>query len=149
MTRSVLLLGALLVLPGCFRYTPVEPGAVTPRTTVRAHLSDAGAARHQAVLGLDDASLEGTVAGVDNGEIRLLTGGVGLRGEAPVVLTWSEIDGLERRSLDWARTLLLAAGGVAAGVAILEVAGGEASPGGDGGGPRDFSRIPLLRVPVP
>ena len=149
MVRSLSVLASLLVLGGCFRYAPVEPAAVEPQTTVRAHLTPGGAQRHQALLGLDDGHLEGTVAGVDDDELQLLTGGVGTRSGATVTLSWGEIDGLERRHLDRGRTLLVAGAGVALGVAVLAlVEGGPFSDGGTGGD-RDFTRVPLIRLRVP
>ena len=145
--RRTLLLLTLPLLAGCFRYVPTEPSAVDPATTVRARLTEAGAERHRARLGLDDATLEGTVTGLPGGGLELVTGGVGNGGEAPMTLRFDEIAGLERRELDRGRTLLAVGGGIALGAAILELAGGESAAGpGTGGGP-DFVRVPLLRLP--
>lgn len=147
MLRTSAVFLALPLLAGCFRYVPLQPDALGPSATVRAHLTQDGVERHRSLLGLHGRSLEGTVARVSDQGLELLTGGVGASAGASVRFRWEEIEALERRQLARGRTFLLVGAGLAAGVGLLHLAGGEASSDPGEGGEGDFIRVPVVRIP--
>lgn len=152
----VLLTGVLLT--GCYSLVPVRVESVTPPMRVRAHLSPAGSERIAPILGsarttLDGRLVETTSEGfyleVPAGEVQN-----GMRTEVltqKILVSRSELEGLQRRQLDRTRTYIAAGIGVAViGVAIAEaltgfVGSSDGQPPG-GGGPE--ARIPLLVVPL-
>ena len=154
MRRS--LLSVLPLLVGCYAYTPIEPAAVRPGTSVRARVSGAGAERIAPLLGTSDARL---VSGrlldirVDTMIVEVPTiiqasfAGSPERLHQRVSIPQSDLLELETRRLDRFRTVALA-GSVAIIVGAIAVKALKNDPGTDrppGGGGGNEARIPLLR----
>jgi hypothetical protein len=123
------------LLSGCFTYSTVLPGALTPDMNIRVRLVE------------DDReeTVEGKVFEVATDGLSILPEVAPGSDGSAVSLTFDDIDLLQQRTLSPARTLLVLGASAAIGVVALFAVeidpGGETGPGGG----VVFQRIPLLR----
>jgi hypothetical protein len=113
-----LFLSLLILSSGCFRYVPARIGAVPEGSAVRLHVSPEGASRVEPVIGSASPELVGVLERWSDQvviAVRVPAGqGVVDRAlENRIVLSPSEVIAIEVRERDRARTIALAAGGVA------------------------------------
>jgi hypothetical protein len=140
--RSAILLSLLLVV-GCFRYTPSVAAETSAGDVVRIRLTDAGALRLAAAIGPQAQLVEGRLVSVaDTGYVvavssvtRSSDSIIQWAGE-PVTIPRDAIAATERRVLDAGRTALTAGVALAA-VALTGkwVRGAGGGAGTDTGGP--------------
>lgn len=148
----------LVLCGGCYTYTPVEPGAVTPGASVRARISASASDRLAPLLGpsggrlLSGSWISATsdtfvveVPSVNDAQ----SGGTIQTLHQRVSIARGELLELEARTLDRVRTgALAAAAAVVVGGVVIKALKGEPGmekfPGG--GGPGEV-RIPLERQP--
>jgi hypothetical protein len=159
--RTTLVLTAIAVLGGCYRWVPTEQAAVPPGAEVKATLTDVGVEEMRRYLGPDVTSVEGPMVSWDPGGLSILSVTTLRRaGFPPTVLTDTlrlapnYTADVAIRELDGKRTAIFTAGalGAAAGavMAALIFGGNSESPGeGDGPPPEEsvVYRIPLFSIP--
>ncbi len=141
-----LLIVALAGSTGCYRYVPVEPGAVTPGTEVAVDLTSTGTANVRPAVGDFAERLEGRITESSADGLTLQLTSVQRRGE-PKPSTWTgetirlgtaDIDGLNLRQFARGRTTVAAVAlgaasvglviAIAKAVGILEVSGSTGKP---------------------
>lgn len=132
-TTESLLLCSVLLLCGCFQYTPVELENVPEGSSIRAHLSAEGAEALRDLPAARERSLEGEFDGVDGDMLRLTVStsassvsyGAGDLSQS-VTIARDDLVALELKQLDRVKTAGLVAV-AAAGLAALavELFGGE------------------------
>lgn len=146
MMRALYLLGAALLLSGCFTYLPVvEPGQLEPGLSVRARVSPAAGARIAPLLGATDArQLDGTL--ITNSTDTLIvevptvmadTREFGRTPNQRVSILKSELLELEVRRIDRLRTAaVVGSAAIIAGTLLVKSLKGEPGkeplPGGGG-----------------
>ena len=151
------LAAALLLLPGCYRYVPVEAAAVPQGQDVRVQVA------RRVLLDLPDGvraqgdHLTGSLV-ARAGDSLTIRVPVAARTEGihrvalsqDVVVGRDEILGVQRRELARGSTAAVTLGAVGVGVALVALIIEASSPGTprDGEGP-DQILVPLLSVPVP
>ena len=142
-------------LVGCHSYRPIEPGAAPLGTEVRARITGAASDRVAPLVGsFDTRVLVGNVIDTSNGVMTLEvpTGGmpnvaetlVRLRARVPIAPT--DLLGLERRTLDVGRTILLGSGVAAAvslGIGLAIRSAADPQPGRIPTDPPPINRIPI------
>ena len=145
--RSAWLVGfALVGSSACYRYVPVEPGALPSGTEVAVDLSSTGSANVRPSLGDFATRLEGRVTEADASGITLLLSSVQRRGEVQpstwngesIKLASADIAGMKTRQLSRGRTTVAAVAlgaasvglviAIAKAVGLLEVSGGGGKP---------------------
>ena len=143
------------VLCGCYRYAPVETGAVPEGANVRARVTAAAAERIAPLLGLGEMRvLTGSLVDRNNGALILevptaASTGMGSSMQTlyqRVALAPGEVTELETRTLDRTRTAVVV-GGLAAAAISIAIASLHGEPGIDSpptGSPAEH-RIPVLR----
>lgn len=156
---GVLLLLALALISGCYRYIPIEPSAARPNEEVRIRLSPPAASRLAAEFGASTSTLNGQLRpqGPDSLglsiQISRLAGGVAL-GDMRQMLVFgqSEVLDVSRREMSRGRTALAAAGVVAVFVFLVSsvIQIGDENPGPEEPPPppppAGLQRI--LRIPI-
>jgi hypothetical protein len=147
--RSVSL-AALLLSSACYWYAPHSDVELTPGTEVRFVLTAAGATALAPTLGRQTVAVEGRVTSVAIADYTLSVFATLKREEemdgasSTSRTTWAgesvtvprtAVAGVERRSLDTKRTVLVAALGTIASIALLHIIvhGGSGGAGSDGG----------------
>ena len=143
---STLAAAGLGLNAGCYAYTPVTPPRSTPGTEVRVTLAEQGAAEIARFVGPRAASLEGRVVSGSDSALTLavttITRTNGVEETWPgdqVVIPRSAVALAQTRRVARARTLMLTAAIVAAGVLIgaalkagEDINRGPTRPGGGG-----------------
>jgi hypothetical protein len=141
------LLTVLTTTAGCYRYAPVNGVGPDRGTEVRVRLTDGGAVALAPLIGNRVESVDGRVSAVGDTSlvlaVRMTTDRTGIelpwQGE-PVTIPRSAVAGVETRTFDRNRTLLVTGGALAAVVLIgvgFSLAGfGGGSEGGPSGTPR-------------
>lgn len=147
-------LSALLVVGGCYRYTPSSPQEIAPGQVVRLRLSPEEAGKYADLRLANPRLLDGTVVDRNGSELmvdaslRVSEPGAGpreLMQRLNVPLT-GVLD-VELRELDRTRTSFLMAGGAAAlGAVIAASLGGSGSEDGPGNENPEARRIPFFRL---
>lgn len=156
--RALLLPAVFLpVLTGCYRYTPIEPVAVEPGTSIRARVSAAEAERIALLIGTGNSRLiqgvlvEGGADGLMVQVPTVLRAGSGETLNQRIVISRSGLLELELRRLDRTRTWgLVALGLLAGGFVTYQAVAGEpriTGPDNNGGGGVE-ARIPV-RLLIP
>lgn len=157
LVHPTLVLAALVLAGGCYRYVPAEPAQVPRGSQVRALLTDEGVAEMTRILGPDVLSLDGPLASWDGGGVALLRQTRIARQGFPATtftdtlrLSPSHVAGLEVRELDGKRTAFFTAGvvmGAASTVLAALIFGGTPEDPGEGGEipPDDLFQI---RIPI-
>ena len=137
MARTLIVSALLLcwASAGCYTYTPVPVGRVSPQMIVRVETEE----------GQRVERLEGQVFEVSGNTLSLLPEVRPGMDDGPRVLRFAEVRSVTERRLHTGRTLAVLGGGVAVGIGVLLLAEGEPSdtrdpPGGGGG----FNLIPVL-----
>lgn len=154
--RSLLVLGAVALSSGCYRWIPAEPGSVPTGALVRAYLTDSGVVEARRTFGPGTGTVEGPLVGWDGSGFSLLVQSSLQRpGFPPTTLTdtvrfqSAHLAEMEMRELNGTRTLLLGVGLAGLGVAALLVAqsvGGESGQPGEGEGPPIEDAV-VFRIP--
>jgi hypothetical protein len=159
----------ILLLLGCYTYSPAPLDTIPAGTRVRTRLTPVEMARIREILNREAGSVEGEWLGEEAGDLVLRVpvtvasyggaGGAGGPGGAihqPIRIPRGEVVEVEVRRLDRVRTAaLVAAGAVVAGVVVarqFEGTGGEPGIPPGGSGPAEHAapiRIPLLSLPSP
>jgi hypothetical protein len=147
---------SIAVLTGCYTYQPIEPAAAPLGSEVRARINGAASDRVAPLVGtFDNRVLVGNVVENTNGVMTLEvpTGAMPnvaesvVRLHSRVPLMPADLVGLERRTLDKGRTILLGgavAGGVGLGVALALRAAADPQPGNLPNEPPPIARIPIF-----
>ncbi len=140
--RAVALIGAAVLLSGCFHYVPIATPAAAAGSRVRIELSDVGVGTVAPVLGPNVEWVEGTVQPGQGVGLTLSLNAVQRRGEG--IATWqgetvllqpADVRDVRERRLSRARTILAASGALVAGtVGIIAIAHAKGSASGNGGG---------------
>lgn len=153
--RTVLVIAALAVTAGCYRYVPADRAGVPPGAQVRARLTDAGVEEMSRFLGPSVVSVEGPLISWD-GEGVALSSETSMQREGFAPTTWTEtiqlaphyVAGVEIQQLDGKRTAGLTAailGGAVAAILATRAFGGG---GDDPGGPGPDAAMILFGVPL-
>lgn len=135
--RRILLL--LPFLGACYTHAPIEPGAVRPRTSVRARVNAAAAEQLEPLLGISNARLLSGVVIAVSPETLLVEVPTGVRAEIGssvqtlnqrVAIARSSIVEIETRRIDRRRTgLVVGAASLIAGAFIYRAVRGEPGSG--------------------
>jgi hypothetical protein len=164
-----LLWSPILLLLGCYTYSPAPLETIPAGTRVRTRLTPVEMARIREILNRDARNIEGEWLGEEAGDLVLRVpvtvasfgapggaGGLGGAVHQPIRIPRGEVVEVEVRRLDrWRTGALVAAGAVIAGVVVVrqfEGTGGEPGIPPGGGGPAEHRapiRIPLLALPSP
>jgi hypothetical protein len=141
--RQIAVAAPLCLSLGCYYYEPLARPAPEPGTYLQVMLTDSGTSHFWSYIGPDVGDLRGRVLTADNSAIALSVESVELRhgqvlswkGES-VTLGREYVARLQERHLSKSRTILAAAGSVAAFIAALTAYSniGVGSKGGGGGG---------------
>lgn len=143
-TRRVSMVAALLAAAACYRYTPIESGAVPVGSEFRASLTEDGTTRLVPTLGAQVAKVEGRV--LSNSDTAFVISISATTNRSNVQTFWTgetitipraTIQSIEARKLDRKRTWLVTTLGLVGGFLAAQIFGlfeGSAS-GGDGGPP--------------
>ena len=141
--RQITVLVPLCLSMGCYYYQPLMTPAPEPGTYLQVMLTDSGTSHFWSYIGPDVGDLRGRLVTADNAAIALSVESVELRhgqvlswkGES-VTLGREYVATLQERRLSKSRTVLAAAGSVAAFIAALTAYSniGVGSNGGGGGG---------------
>jgi hypothetical protein len=123
---TVLSLLLAAALAGCYRFTPAEVTSLSPGTSVRLHLTDDGAAAMAPYVGPRMESLDGILTECAGDSVVVMRleqtmsrgGAVTEWNGESVSVPRRAIAGAQRKSRSPQRTAIVAAGGVAAIVAI-------------------------------
>jgi hypothetical protein len=147
MTRTSLLLAALVGVCACYRYVPETSPQPTVGSEYRAHLTSEGTAQVQPILGQNVIRVDGRLLAVSDSIYELSMGATTTTLD-PRPVIWSgevirlpkgAVDRIERRELDRPRTVraaaLYTAGVVLAGSVWLSISGRASESGGPGPGP--------------
>ena len=148
----------LALTAGCYRYVPVELGAVPPGAKVRATLSDAGIEEMRRYYGPDVTTVEGALVAWSGGELSLLRE-TSLRREGfppttstdTVRLAPHYLTGVFGRELNGGRTAVFTLGILGVGVATVfaaQIFGGLPEEGGEGSGDDPEATV-LFRIQLP
>ncbi len=160
MSRRRLLVGTslVLVLQGCYTYTPIDVADLQPDMEVRAEITPAERDALADVLPGDDRSLDGTVISTNDTGVMLQVTAVttqqGIRMESLDQRVEVDRAGLlevqvkERDSARSAGLIALVTAGVIALVVIALDSGGAEDPGNIGPPPPQDAVIPLVRIPL-
>jgi hypothetical protein len=124
------LVAAVAMGAGCYRYVPVSPRTPEPGSVVRMDVSDQAATQLTGVLGPGVLSLNGLVLAQEDQTISLLVSSYNTRRNAelsgsndPVRLSVDQITHLEQKRLDKGRSFLLGAAFVGGAIAITTIFG--------------------------
>jgi hypothetical protein len=155
--KGFIVVGALALTAGCYKYVPSSVGEVSPGTPVRVRLTAVEAGRLVDQRLTDARLLTGTLVEGD-GENLLVDTSIGHndaeRGMRSVVqrlaVPTHEVLEIEQRQLDKGRTgLVVGAGTVALGVVIaLQSRGGSGRSDTPGGGTQEARRVPILSLRI-
>lgn len=154
--RATLVIAALAVIGGCYRYVPVDRARVLPGTEVRARLTDAGVEEMRSYFGPNVLSVKGPLVSWDGeGLALLIETSVQRAGFPPTSLTDTirllpyYVADVELQQLDGKRTAGFTAAmlGVAAAAVLAARAFGGSSEGlGEGEGPEPEA-MTLFSIP--
>ena len=154
--RTTLVIAALAVTAGCYRYVPAERARVVPGAELRARLTDAGVEEMRRYFGPNVLSVEGPLVSWDGEGLALLSETSVQRAGFPATFMTDTIQLLphyvadvEFQKLDGKRTAGFTAailGGAAAAILASRAFGGS-SEGEGGGGPEPEAMI-LLSIPL-
>ncbi len=161
-SARVRVIGALLLAglggSGCYRYVPIQPSAVRPNEEVRVLITDDAAARVVKEFGTYAGELEGQLATAESDSIAVSVliarayRGVSLDNvRQTLFLSRSEVVEVRRRQISRGRTVLAAAGVLAAfGVLVNTVVQmGDPNPRDDDPPPPPPGvRSVLIRIPI-
>ncbi len=154
--RTTLVIAALAVTGGCYRYVPADRAGVLPGAELRARLTDAGVEEMRGYFGPNVRSVKGPLASWDReGLALLIETSVQREGFPPTSLTDTirllphYVAGVDLQKLDGKRTAGFTAvllGGAAAAVLAARAFGGS-SEGLDEGGEERPPAMILFRIP--
>lgn len=147
MTRTSLLLAALVGVCACYRYVPETSPEPAVGVEYRAHLTPEGSVQLRPFLGQDVVRVDGRLVAV-NDTVYEVSMGATTTSHDPRPIIWSgelmrlpkgAVERIERRELDRRRTVraaaLYTAGVVLAGSVWLSISGRATQTGDGGGGP--------------
>jgi hypothetical protein len=129
----------VLVVSACTTYTPLRVADMSPGYNVRVSLSDQGAVDLAPKIGARARQLEGTLTEASDSillmSVRRVTregGGDDTYNDIPITLPSRDVEGVERSTTSFSRSVLTA--GAIVGTALLAARGaGDVSGGKDGG----------------
>ncbi len=139
--RRGLISTCVLAASACTSYTPLRVADMSPGYNVRVSLSDQGAVDLAPKIGARARQLEGTLTQASDSmivmSVRRVTregGGDDTYNDISISLPSRDVDGVERSTTSFSRSMLTA--GAIVGTALLAARGaGDASGGKDGGKP--------------
>lgn len=157
--RSLVLMSALMMSTGCYRYIPTEAGLVPEGDGVRVMVTRLGAEQFSQVIpeGSRSGMISGTMRGIENDDL-LLSVSVGERREGfmtsaltqTIRVPLGEVMDVDRREFDGLATgavVGVAAAGVAAIIFGIIEAFGSGGPSDEGDPPVDFT-FGLFSLPI-
>lgn len=155
--RTALVIVALAVTGGCYRYAPADRLGLVPGVELRARLTDAGVEEMRGYFGPGVLSVKGPLVSWDADGLALLTQtSIQREGFRPTFLTDTirllphYMLGVDRKELDGKRTAAFTASilaGTAAIVLVTRSFGGNSENSGDSE-PRDPDATVLFSVPL-
>jgi hypothetical protein len=127
--KSLTAVCALLVLSGCYTYTPIDASVAPPGEEIRVYVTRAGQTELAEIVGdngVAGAAITGVVQGLEDDDL-LMRVAVGQRQEGFRVIDMlqtirvprGEIISMERREVNKVGTGLVLAGGVALGIGVV------------------------------